>query len=141
MKSLLFLVFSVAAIAAGPSYKVVGKIKIGGAGRWDYVYVDSANHRLYVSHGTQTEVVDTATDKVVGTIPETNGVHGIAVANDLGRGFTSDGMDNDVTIFDLKTLKGLGKVKTGTNPDAIIYEPVSHRILTFNGRSNDATVF
>ena len=141
MKSFLLLAFSAAAFAAPPSYKVVSKIKIGGAGRWDYVYVDSANHRLYVSHGTQTEVIDTATDKVVGTIPDTNGVHGIAVANDLGRGFTSDGMDNDVTIFDLKTLKVLGKVKTGTNPDAIIYEPVSHRVLTFNGRSNDSTVF
>ena len=105
-------------------YKVTGKIKIGGAGRWDYVYVDSANHRLYVSHGTQTEVIDTATEKVVGTIRIPDGVHGIAIANDLGRGFTSDGMDNDVTIFDLKTLKVLGKVKTGTNPDAIIYEPV-----------------
>jgi DNA-binding beta-propeller fold protein YncE len=141
MKSVLLFAFAAAAIAAPPTYKVTGKIKIGGAGRWDYVYVDSANHRLYVSHGTQTEVVDTTTEKVVGTIPDTNGVHGIAVANDLGRGFTSDGMDNDVTIFDLKTLKVLGKVKTGTNPDAIIYDPASHRVLTFNGRSNDSTVF
>src|SRR5579863_6316836 len=128
MKSLLLLAFAAAAIAAPPTYKVVGKIKIGGAGRWDYVYVDSANHRLYVSHATQTDVVDTATDKVVGTIPGTNGVHGIAVANDLGRGFASDGMDNDVTVFDLKTLAVLAKVKTGTNPDSIVYEPSTHRI-------------
>ena len=141
MKSLLLFALSVAAIAAPPNYKVTGKIKIGGPGRWDYVYVDSANHRLYVSHATQTEVVDTTTGTVVGTIPGTTGVHGIAIANDLGRGFTSDGMDNDVTIFDLKTLKVLGKVKTGTNPDAIIYEPTSHRVLTFNGRSGDSTVF
>jgi DNA-binding beta-propeller fold protein YncE len=141
MKTLLLLAFTVAAIAAPPSYKVLTKIKIGGPGQWDYVQVDSANHRLYVSHATQTEVVDTNTDKVVGTIPDTNGVHGIAIANDLGRGFTSDGRDNDVTIFDLKTLKVLGKVKTGTNPDAIIYEPTTHRVLTFNGRSNDSTVF
>src|SRR5262249_13189475 len=84
---------------------------------------------------------DTTTDKLVGTIPETNGVHGIAIADDLGRGFTSDGRDNDVTIFDLKTLKVLGKVKTGTNPDAIIYEPVTHRVLTCNRRSYDSTVF
>jgi YVTN family beta-propeller protein len=83
--------------------------------------------------------VDTATDKLVGTIPDTKGVHGIAVANDLGKGYTSDGADNDVTVFDLKTLKVLGKVKTGQNPDAIIYEPVSHRVFAFNGRSNDAT--
>src|SRR5579862_3101756 len=140
-KFFLLLTFSIPAFAAPPAYKVVSKIKIGGPTRWDYVYVDSANHRLYVSHATQTEVIDTGTDKVVGTIPGTTGVHGIAVASDLGRGFTSDGMDNDVTIFDLKTLKVLGKVKTGTNPDSIIYEPVSHRVFTFNGRSKDSTVF
>lgn len=92
-----------------------------------------------MSHGTQTEVIDTSSDKLVGTIPDTKGVHGVAVAGDLGRGFTSDGSDNDVTVFDLKTLKVLSKVKTGQNPDAIIYEPVSHRVFTFNGRSNDAT--
>src|ERR1019366_4775937 len=139
MKSLLILAFTVAAFAAPPSYKVTGKIKIGGAGRWDYVYVDSTNHRLYVSHATQTEVIDTTTDKLVGTIPGTNGVHGIAIAADLGRGFASDGGDNDVTVFDLKTLKVISKVKTGQNPDAIIYEPVSHRVFTFNGRSGDST--
>lgn len=141
MKALLVFAFAGLALAAPPTYKMTGKIKIGGAGRWDYVFVDSTNHRLYVSHGSQTEVIDTSTDKLVGTIPDTNGVHGIAVANDLGRGYTSDGMDNDVTVFDLKTLKVLSKVKTGTNPDAIIYEPSSKRVLTFNGRSNDATVF
>lgn len=142
MKTTLVLALAAIALhAAPPTYKVVGHIKIGGAGNWDYVYVDSANHRLYVSHGTQTEVVDTSTDKVIATIPDTNGVHGIAIAGDLGRGFTSDGMDNDVTIFDLKTLAVLGKVKTGTNPDSIVYEPTSHRVLTFNGRSGDSTVF
>jgi YVTN family beta-propeller protein len=101
--------------------------------------VDSANHRLYVAHGTQVEVVDTATDKLVGTIPDTKGVHGVAIANDLGKGFSSDGGDNDVSVFDLKTLKVLSKVKTGQNPDAIIYEPVTHRVFTFNGRSADST--
>ena len=140
-KSLLLLAVCASAFAAPPVYKVVNKIKIGGAGSWDYVYVDSNNHRLYVSHNTQTEVIDTTTDKLVGSIPGTNGVHGIAVAEDLGRGFTSDGRDNDVTIFDLKTLAVLGKVKTGTNPDSIIYEPVTHRVFTFNGRSGDSTVF
>src|SRR6201986_1796685 len=139
MKSFVLFAFAVAAVAAPPAYKVTGKIKIGGAGRWDYVYVDSANHRLYVSHGTQTDVLDTSTDKTVGTIPDTNGVHGIAIAADLNRGFTSDGGDNDVTVFDLKTLKVISKVKTGQNPDAIIYEPVSRRVFTFNGRSKDST--
>ena len=139
MKTYLLALVATAALAASPTYKVVGKIKIGGDGRWDYCYLDSANHRLYVSHGTQTEVVDTATDKLVGTIPDTKGVHGIAVANDLGRGFTSDGADNDVTVFDLKTLKVLNKVKTGQNPDAIIYDPASRRVFTFNGPSGDST--
>ena len=129
------------AAAAPPVYKVVTKIKIGGGARWDYSYVDTANHRLYVSHGTQTEVIDTTTDKLVATIMDTKGVHGIAVADDLGKGYTSNGTSNDVTIFDLKTSKAIGNVKTGANPDAIIYEPVTHRVLTFNGKSSDATIF
>jgi len=145
MRSSLILIVAAVSFAAAPTYKVVTKIKIGGGARWDYAYLDSANHRLYVSHGTQTEVIDTATDKLVGTIPGTNGVHGIAIADDLGRGFTSDGTDNDVTVFDVKTLKIIesvgvnGKIKTGQNPDSIIYEPVSHRVFTFNGRSSDST--
>src|SRR5271165_6071826 len=139
MNTCLLLILATAAFAAPPTYKVLTKTKVAGPTRWDYVYVDSANHRLYVSHGTQTDVLDTATDKTVGTIPDTNGVHGIAIAADLNRGFTSDGGDNDVTVFDLKTLKVISKVKTGQNPDAIIYEPVSHRVFTFNGRSSDVT--
>jgi YVTN family beta-propeller protein len=139
MRKLLFLILATAVFAAAPTYKVVNKIKVGGAVRWDYGYLDSANHRLYVAHGTQVEVLDTATDKVVGNIPGTNGVHGVAIADDLGRGFASDGGDNDVTVFDPKTLKVLSKVKTGQNPDSIIYEPVTHRVFTFNGRSKDST--
>jgi len=141
MRYLLLLVAATFAFAAPPVYKVQSKIKIGGATRWDYVYVDSTNHRLYVSHATQTEVIDTTTDKVIATIPDTTGVHGIAVANDLGKGFSSNGGSNDVTIFDLKTNKATGKVKTGQNPDSIIYEPVTHRVFTFNGKSKDSTVF
>jgi YVTN family beta-propeller protein len=137
--SLLLIVTAVVAFAAAPTYKVITKIKIGGGNRWDYSYVDNNNHRLYVSHGTQTEVIDTNTDKLVGTIPGTNGVHGIAIADDLGIGFTSDGGDNDVTVFDIKTLAVKTKIKTGQNPDSIIYEPTSHRVFTFNGRSSDST--
>src|SRR5215813_12317292 len=124
MKTTLLLMVATAALAAPPTYKVINKIKVGGGVRWDYAYLDSNNHRLYVSHGTQTEVIDTAADKLVGTIMGTNGVHGIAIAEDLGRGFTSDGADNDVTVFDLKTLQVIasvgtgGKIKTGQNPDA-----------------------
>ncbi|HEV2200181.1 MAG TPA: YncE family protein [Bryobacteraceae bacterium] len=135
----LSLLATVALFAAAPTYKVVSKIKVGGATRWDYVYVDSANHRLYASHMSQVEVIDTATDKLVGTIMGTNGVHGIAIAGDMGRGFISDGGDNDVTVFDLKTLAVISKVKTGQNPDAIIYEPVSRKVFTFNGKSSDST--
>ncbi len=135
----LFLLATAALLGAAPAYKVASKIKVGGATRWDYVFVDSANHRLYASHQNQVEVIDTATDKLVGTIMGTTGVHGIAIAGDLGRGFISDGGDNDVTVFDLKTLAVISKVKTGQNPDAIIYEPVSHRVFTFNGRSADST--
>ncbi|HTD43038.1 MAG TPA: YncE family protein [Bryobacteraceae bacterium] len=139
MRTTLLLILATAAFGAAPTYKVVNKVKIGGETRWDYGYLDSANHRLYVAHGTKTEVFDTATDKLVGTIADTNGVHGVAIADDLGRGFASDGGDNDVTVFDIKTLKVITKVKTGQNPDSIIYEPVSHRVFTFNGRSKDST--
>src|SRR5499427_10042186 len=139
MKKLVLSMLAVAAFAAPPAYKVANRIHIGGAGAWDYPQMDAANHRLYVSHGTQTEVIDTNTDKLVGSIMGTNGVHGIAIANDLDRGFISDGRDNDVTVFDLKTLIVISKVKTGQNPDAIIYEPVSKRVFTFNGRSSDST--
>lgn len=141
MKRFALVVFmALVALAAAPGYKVIDKIKIGGAGQWDYVFIDSDASRLYVSHGNQTEVIDTAANKLVGTIPDTTGVHGIAVANDLGKGFTSNGRANNVTIFDLKTLMATGKVDTGMNPDAILYDPVSHRLFTFNGRSSDATV-
>ena len=141
MKRWALAVFlAIVTLAAAPGYKVIDKIKIGGAGQWDYVFIDSDANRLYVSHGNQTEVIDTATSKLVGTIPETMGVHGIAIAPDLGKGFISNGRSNNVTIFDLKTLMATGTVATGMNPDAILYDPVSHRVFAFNGRSSDATV-
>jgi DNA-binding beta-propeller fold protein YncE len=94
---------------------------------------------VYISRGTHTMVMDADSYKVVGDIPDTQGVHGIAIASDLGRGFTSNGRGNDVTIFDLKTLKSMGTVKTDANPDAIVYDPVSKRVFTFNGRGKNAT--
>ncbi len=121
-------------------YKVVGKIKIGGEGGWDYLLSDAATHRLYVSHATRVVVVDTKTNTVVGEIPNTNGVHGIALVPELGRGYTSNGRDSSVTVFDLKTLKTLTTIKLdASNPDAIIYDPFSHRVFTFNGRSHNTT--
>jgi len=118
---------------AGSGYHVIKTVAVGGDGGWDYVYVDSDARRVYVSRGTHTMVIDADTYAVVGDIPETQGVHGIAIASDLGRGFTSNGGSNDVTIFDLKTLKAIGNVKTDVNPDAILYEPVTKRVFTFNG--------
>ena len=125
---------------AGSGYHVIKTVPVGGDGGWDYVYVDSDARRVYVSRGTHTVVLDADTYAVVGDIPDTQGVHGIAIASDLGRGFTSNGRSNDVTIFDLKTLKSIGSsVKTDANPDAILYEPVTKRIFTFNGRGKNAT--
>jgi DNA-binding beta-propeller fold protein YncE len=127
---------------AGPSgYKVVKTVPLPGDGFWDYVGVDSEARRIYVSHGTHVVVLDADSFAVVGDIPDTQGVHGIAVAPDLGRGFTSNGRAGTSTIFDLKTLKILGTVTTGKNPDAIAYEPVTKRVFTFNGASKDATAF
>lgn len=124
----------------GSGYHLVKTIPVGGDSGWDYVAIDSVNRRIYVSHGTHVVVLDADTQATVGDIPDTPGVHGIAVAADLGRGFISNGRANTVTIFDLKTLKALGTVNAGTNPDAILYEPVSHHVFAFNGRSKDATV-
>jgi len=124
---------------AGPSgYQLMRKIPVGGDGFWDYLTVDG--RRLYISRGTRVMVFDLDSEKLVGEIPNTNGVHGIAVASDLGRGFTSNGRDNSVTIFDINTLNVLNTVKiSGKGPDAIIYDPASHRVFTFNGGSKDAT--
>src|SRR6267154_1181286 len=125
---------------AGPSgYHITKTIKLGGDGGWDYLTVDAKARRVYVSRGTHVMVVDADTGAVIGDIPNTNGVHGIAIAQDLDKGFISDGRDNTVTIFDLKTLKVLGTAATGKNPDAIIYDPASKRVFTFNGSSKDAT--
>ncbi len=125
----------------GSSYHVVKKIAVGGDGGWDYLTVDTAAHRLYVSHSTHVVVIDTDRDSVVGDIPNTPGVHGIALAPDLHRGFTSNGRDSTVTIFDPTTLAVVSRVKvTGRNPDAILYEPTTRRVFTFNGGSANATV-
>lgn len=121
-------------------YRLLKKIQIGGEGGWDYLFADGKARRLYISHATKVVVVDTETGATVGEISNTNGVHGIAVADRLGKGFTSNGRDNSVTIFDLKTLKKIGDVKTGKNPDAIIYDDATNRVFAFNGGSSDATV-
>jgi DNA-binding beta-propeller fold protein YncE len=125
-------------LAAAGQYAKVGEIHIGGAGRFDYLNVDSAAQRLYVSHGTEFVVIDLKTKTIAGRIADTPGVHGIALAPELDRGFTSNGGENKVSIVDLKTLKTLDKVDTGgANPDAITYDPVNKQVWVFNhtGRS------
>lgn len=127
-------------LPAAGGYHVLDEIKIGGEGGWDYPTVDSSARRLYLSHANKVVVVDIDAGKVVGEIPDTGGVHGIAIDSADNRGFTSNGRTNNVTIFDLKTLKPIGTVMTGMNPDAIQYDAASGKVVTFNGRSKDATV-
>ena len=125
--------------ADGP-YHFITEIPVAGDGGWDYCSVDSAGQRLYVSHGTKVVVIDLAKDQVVGEITNTPGVHGIAIAHDLGLGVTSNGRENKASIVDLKTLQTLSKVDTGQNPDGMLYEPGRKEAYLFNGRGRSATV-
>jgi DNA-binding beta-propeller fold protein YncE len=129
-----------AALAAPPGYTHLKTVPVAGDGGWDYLVVDGMARRVYVSHGDHVAVLDADSYEVKGKIADTNGVHGIALAPDLGRGFTSNGKDATVTIFDLKTLKILGQVKTGNKPDAILYDATTKRVFAFNGGDNNATV-
>lgn len=129
-----------ASSSSNSGYTVIKKIPIAGQGSWDYLTVDDGARRLYVSHGTQVEVLDLDSGAIVGKIENTLGVHGIAVAPEIGRGFISDGGSSTVTIFDLQTLKTIAEVPTGKKPDAIIYDPATSRVFAFNGGSNSTTV-
>ena len=113
-------------------YRLLNRIEIGGEGGWDYLFADADAHRLYVSHSTKVVVVDTESAKVVGEIANLKGAHGTAIAEKFGRGFISDGRDNSVVIFDLKTLKTLDTVKVGKNPDCILYDAATKRVFAFN---------
>jgi YVTN family beta-propeller protein len=125
---------------ADSGMQVVQRWKLGGTGGWDYLTADLA-HRLFLSRGTQVDVLDTRSGHLLGTIPDTQGVHGIALAPDLHRGFTSNGRADSVTVFDLDTLKTIQVVKVpGHNPDCILYEPKGRHVFTFDGRSKDVTV-
>jgi len=120
-------------------FHVIKDIPIGSAGGWDYITVDGANKRIYTSHGNQINILSTAGDSL-GYVPNAPGVHGVAIANAFNKGYISAGRANKAIVFDLKTFKVIGEVATGTNPDAIFYEPYSKKVYTCNGRSNDATV-
>jgi DNA-binding beta-propeller fold protein YncE len=140
--SLLLTALAATALLAADSdgYRLLKTIAVPGDGGWDYLVVDEAGRRVYVSHGTQVDVLDADSGAVKGKIADTKGVHGIAIAADQGRGFTSNGKADSVTIFDLKNLKTLGEVKTGKNQDCIIYDPDTRRVFAFNGGGASATV-
>ncbi len=146
MESVLLLLMLLAGLPVtspaqtAPGFHLTRQIHVGGEGGWDYLSFDAARHRLYVSHAMRVMVVDPDSGTVVGEIPKTEGVHGIAIADDLGKGFISNGRSSSVTVFDLKTLAVRGTVSAGQNPDASLYDPFSHRVFAFNGRSHDATV-
>ena len=126
---------------APTEYKITKKINTGGDKGWDYLIVDEPTQRLFVSHGTVTQVVDIKKGLLLNTIQDTKGVHGIAIANDLNKGFISNGKDTSVTIFDLKTLDIITKTKiTWLNPDAILYDEFSHKVFVYNGKTDNATV-
>jgi DNA-binding beta-propeller fold protein YncE len=136
---LVILIAAATLAAPGPGYKVTNTYQVGGEGGWDYLIADAAARRLYISRATHVIVLDLDSGKTVGDISDTPGVHGIALAPELGRGFTSNGREGTVSIFDLKTLATSSKVKVGDNPDAILYDPATKRVFTFNGRSQDST--
>jgi YVTN family beta-propeller protein len=123
--------------AAAPDYKVVKTWKLGGDGGWDYLIADGESHRLFIARATRVMVVDTESGKQVGEIPETPGVHGVALDYEIGRGFTSNGKEDTVSVFDLKSLAVEKKIKVGSGPDAILYDPFSKRVFTFNGKGQD----
>jgi DNA-binding beta-propeller fold protein YncE len=128
--------------SAADEFKAGKRIPLPGDGTWDYLTVDAAARRLYVSHSTRVHVLDLDKKTVIGELAPTPGVHGVALAPDLNRGFTSNGADATVTVFDLKTLATLQTLKVpGTKPDSILYDPFMKRVFTFNGDSDNSTTF
>jgi len=139
MKKLLTFALLASTAFAAEGYKIITKYKIGGTGGWDYVAVDQVNRRIYASHATIVEVLDADSGKVVGQIKDLHGVHGIAVAPDLNKGFITNGQSNSVTVFNLKTLEKTGEPAAGKNPDAVCYEPKTKRVFAMNHTGNDST--
>jgi YVTN family beta-propeller protein len=136
----LLCILTASAASAAEPYHFLKEIPVGGDGGWDYLSVDSAAQRLYVSHGTKVVVIDLAKDTVAGEITNTPGVHGLAVAPELGRGLVTCGRENKGALVDLKTLQTISKIETGANPDGMLYEPGQQEFYTFNGRGSSATV-
>ncbi len=131
--------FSVALLQGATGYKVEARYPVPGVGGFDYLTVDSSARRVYISHGTQVDVLDADSGKVVGAIPDTPGVHGIAIAPEFGHGFTSNGRENKVSMFDLSTLNLIKKIDVGKGPDGIYYDPAAKRVFTNNHGTHDIT--
>ena len=125
--------------SGGPGYHLIKKVKLGGSGGWDYLELDPATHRLFITRATHVIVVDPDQGKIIGDIPDTQGVHGIAFADEFNKGFTTNGRSSNATIFDLKSLKALGDAPTDNGPDGLIYDSFSKRAFSFNGDSNSST--
>ena len=143
MRKIAFAFLFIASITNGISqnYKVSKKINVEGNEGWDYLSVDDVNQYLFLSHGSVVNVIDLVSSKIIATIPDTKGVHGIAIANDLNKAFISNGRDNSISVINLKTFELIEKVKIkGINPDAILYDKFSEKVFVYNGKSNDATV-
>lgn len=145
MKRALAIVLTTVFFAALPAFaqkqfKVTEHVKLGGEGGWDYLVYDKDGERVFITRGSHVMVVDAKSLKLIADIPDLSGIHGVALAPEFNRGFISNGGDNTVTVFDLKTLKKLDSVKVGERPDAILYEPFSKHVFTFNARSKDSTV-
>lgn len=138
--ALTFIINVFATNAQPSSFKVADTFHIKSGGGWDYIVADAASNKLYVTHGTQVNVLDKHTGDSIGIIPNTIGVHGIALVHSLNKGFTSNGRLNNVFVFDLNTLQVKDSIKTGKNPDAVFYDDYSKMIITCNGGSKDITV-
>ncbi|HQS53212.1 MAG TPA: hypothetical protein PLN99_15065, partial [Daejeonella sp.] len=132
--------FSVSAQTNSSAISLIKKTVIGGTGGWDYVFISAEDRHLYLSHGNQVEVVNADTHEMIGVIPDTKGVHGISAIPALGKGYITNGKTNNVTVFDIKTLKAKLLIPAGTNPDALLYDKFSNRVFIFNNDSKSVTV-
>lgn len=139
--SALLLSYCTALAQSGSPYSILHRYPVEGNGHWDYLTLDDATDRLFISHGNVTQILNVQTGQLLATITDTKGVHGIALANELNKGYISNGKDNSVTVFDLNTYTVLKTFAvTGSNPDGILYDPYSRQVFAFNGKTNNATV-